>query len=156
VIVDKDGQPLAAIQDGDAVISFNHRSDRPRELCTALLDKSFTGFARKHQPQVQLVQMTDYRAGFDAPIAFASKTLEGTLGEIAARAGLKQLRMAETEKYPHVTFFFSGGREQPFDGESRIMEPSPKVATYDLQPEMSAPGLTQKAAEAIRSKKFDL
>ena len=156
VIVDNAGKPLATIQDGDAVICFNHRSDRPREMCEALINKKFTGFTRKHVPAVALTTMTDYRAGFDAPIAFASNTLDGTLGEIAARAGLKQLRMAETEKYPHVTFFFSGGREQPFEGEERIMAPSPKVATYDLQPEMSAPELTRRAVEAINSRKFDL
>ncbi|HYG76594.1 MAG TPA: 2,3-bisphosphoglycerate-independent phosphoglycerate mutase [Planctomycetota bacterium] len=163
VIVDEAGKPLATIKDGDAVLSFNHRSDRPRELCEVLLNKDFKGFARKHQPKVHLATLTDYRAGFDAPIAFPSKPLEGGLGEIAAAAGLKQLRMAETEKYPHVTFFFSGGREEPFNGEERIMAPSPKkladgteVKTYDQIPEMSAPELTKKAADAIRSKKFDL
>jgi 2,3-bisphosphoglycerate-independent phosphoglycerate mutase len=107
--------------------------------------------------------MTDYRAGFDAPIAFASKSLVNGLGEIASKAGLKQLRMAETEKYPHVTFFFSGGREEPFPGEERILANSPKkladgteVKTYDQIPEMSAPELTKKAVDAIKSKKFDL
>jgi 2,3-bisphosphoglycerate-independent phosphoglycerate mutase len=163
VIVDKAGKPLAAIQDGDAVISFNHRSDRPREICQALLDPKFDGFKRQRVPKISLVQMTDYRAGFDAPVAFPSKTLVNTLGEITAAANLKQARMAETEKYPHVTFFFSGGREQPYNGEERFMAPSPKkladgteVKTYDQIPEMSAPELTRKAVEAIRSKKFDL
>jgi len=156
VITGADGKPLATINDDDAVICFNHRSDRPRELCQALLDKNFTGFARKHLPKVTVTTMTDYRAEFGVPIAFSSRQLEGTLGEVASKAGLKQVRMAETEKYPHVTFFFSGGQEKPYDGEERIMAPSPKVATYDLQPEMSAPELTRKAVEAIRSKKFDL
>ena len=156
VLVGASGKPLATIQDGDAVFSFNHRSDRPREMCQALLDKSFTGFKRAHQPNVLLATMTDYRAGFPVPVAFGSDSLKGTLGEIAAKAGLKQLRMAETEKYPHVTFFFSGGREEPQIGEERIMAPSPKVPTYDLQPEMSAPELTAKAAAAIRARKFDL
>ncbi len=156
IITGADGKPLATIQDGDALISFNHRSDRPRELCDVLLKRDFNGFARKHQPKIKLVTMTDYRAEFDAPIAFPSKVLEGGLGEIAAAAGLAQLRMAETEKYPHVTFFFSGGREKVFEKEERIMAPSPKVATYDLQPEMSAPELTAKAVAAIQSKKFDL
>jgi 2,3-bisphosphoglycerate-independent phosphoglycerate mutase len=139
VIVGDDGKPLATIQDGDAVFSFNHRSDRPRELCECLLSKDFTGFQRKHVPNVLLSTMTDYRAGFPTPIAFASKDLEGTLGEVVSAAGLTQLRMAETEKYPHVTFFFSGGREKPYTGEERNMAASPKVATYDLQPIMSAP-----------------
>lgn len=156
VIVDESGKPLATVRDGDAVLSFNHRSDRPRELCEVFLNKDFKGFARKSQPNILLTTMTDYRAGFNVPVAFASKNLDGTLGEIAARAGLKQLRMAETEKYPHVTFFFSGGREQVYEGEERIMAPSPKVATYDLKPDMSAPELTGKAVEAILSKKFDL
>ena len=156
IIVGKDGKPLATIQDGDAVISFNHRSDRPREMCTALISETFTGFKRKRRPQILLTTMTDYRADFGVPIAFASKAIEQTLGEMVSRAGLKQLRIAETEKYPHVTFFFSGGREEPFEGETRIMEPSPKVATYDLQPEMSAPVVTRKAVEAIRAKKYDL
>jgi 2,3-bisphosphoglycerate-independent phosphoglycerate mutase len=163
VIVGDDGKPLATIQDGDAVISFNHRSDRPREMCEALLKADFSGFVRTSKPKIHLVQMTDYRAGFDAPVAFPSKVLVNGLGEIAAKANLKQLRMAETEKYPHVTFFFSGGREEPYPGEERIMAPSPKkladgteVKTYDQIPEMSAPELTKKAVEAIRSKKFDL
>ncbi|HLX62559.1 MAG TPA: 2,3-bisphosphoglycerate-independent phosphoglycerate mutase [Planctomycetota bacterium] len=156
VIVGEDGKPVATIQDGDSVLSFNHRSDRPRELCECFLNADFKGFARARTPKVLLTTLTDYRAGFNAPIAFASKVLEGTLGEAASKAGLKQIRMAETEKYPHVTFFFSGGREQPFDGEDRAMAPSPKVATYDLKPEMSAPELTAKALDAIRSKKYDL
>ena len=156
LITGANGNPLATIRDGDAVISFNHRSDRPRELCQVLLDQHFSGFTRRHQPQVQLVTMTDYRADLGVPVAFPSKVLEGGLGEIASAAGLSQWRMAETEKYPHVTFFFSGGREQPYECEERIMAPSPKVATYDLQPQMSAPELTAKAVDAIRSKKFDL
>jgi 2,3-bisphosphoglycerate-independent phosphoglycerate mutase len=156
VIVDDAGKPLATIQDNDAVLSFNHRSDRPRELCQALLEPNFAGFKRKHQPKVHLITLTDYRAGFPVPVAFPSKPLEGTLGELVSKAGLKQLRIAETEKYPHVTFFFSGGREEPFPGEERIMVPSPKVPTYDLQPEMSAPEVCRKVVEAIHSKKFDL
>jgi 2,3-bisphosphoglycerate-independent phosphoglycerate mutase len=163
VIVGDDGKPLATIQDGDAVLSFNHRSDRPRELCQALLDPKFDGFKRARQPKIHLATLTDYRAGFDAPIAFPSKVLEGTLGEITSKAGLKQVRMAETEKYPHVTFFFSGGREDVYNGEDRILAPSPKkladgteVKTYDQIPEMSAPELTRKAVDAIRSKKYDL
>ena len=156
VIVGADGKPLAAIQDGDAVFCFNHRSDRPRELCEAFLNRDFKGFTRQRVPKIALSTLTDYRADFNVPIAFASKNLTGTLGEIVSAAGLKQLRMAETEKYPHVTFFFSGGQEKPFAGEERIMAQSPKVATYDLQPSMSAPELTEKALAAINSRKFDL
>ncbi|HYF50123.1 MAG TPA: 2,3-bisphosphoglycerate-independent phosphoglycerate mutase [Planctomycetota bacterium] len=163
VITDNRGKPLATIQDNDAVISFNHRSDRPRELCEALLSKDFAGFKRNRVPKVQLATMTDYRAEFGVPIAFPSRELANTLGQITSAAGLKQLRMAETEKYPHVTFFFSGGREQPYDGEERILVPSPKklpngveVKTYDQIPQMSAPELTRKAVEAIRSRKYDL
>jgi len=156
VIVNAAGKPLATIQDGDAVISFNHRGDRPRELCHALLDEDFAGFKRQHRPKVHLATLTDYSAGFDAPIAFPSKPVEGTLGWAVAQAGLKQLRIAETEKYAHVTFFFSGRREQTFENEDRILVPSPKVATYDLQPEMSAPEVTRRVVEAIRSRKYDL
>jgi 2,3-bisphosphoglycerate-independent phosphoglycerate mutase len=156
VIVNSSGKPLATIQDGDAVISFNHRGDRPRELCHALLDDEFTGFVRRHKPQVHLLQLTDYSAGFAAPIAFPSQPLEGTLGLSASLAGLRQLRIAETEKYAHVTFFFSGRREATFENEERILVPSPKVATYDLQPEMSAPEVTRRIVEAIRARKYDL
>jgi len=156
VIVDAAGKPLATVQDGDAVISFNHRGDRPRELCHALLDEDFTGFKRRHKPRVRLLQLTDYSAGFTAPIAFPSKPVEGTLGLSASQAGLKQLRIAETEKYAHVTFFFSGRRELVFENEDRILVPSPKVATYDLQPEMSAPEVTRRVVEAIRARRYDL
>jgi 2,3-bisphosphoglycerate-independent phosphoglycerate mutase len=155
VIVDGAGKPLATIQDGDVVISFNHRGDRPREMCQALLEEKFTGFKRQRQPKVHLVTLTDYSAGFNAPIAFASKNVEGTLGEAVAKAGLRQLRIAETEKYAHVTFFFSGRREQPFENETRILVPSPKVATYDLQPEMSAPEVCRRACEEICGRKQD-
>jgi 2,3-bisphosphoglycerate-independent phosphoglycerate mutase len=156
VITDAAGKPLATIQDGDAVISFNHRSDRPREFCRALLEKEFKGFARRKQPQVLLSTMTDYQAGFGVPVAFGAQSVQGTLGEAVSKAGLKQLRIAETEKYAHVTFFFSGGREEAFPGEDRIMVPSPKVPTYDLKPEMSAPEVARKVVEALRAKKYDL
>ncbi|MFH0937730.1 MAG: 2,3-bisphosphoglycerate-independent phosphoglycerate mutase [Planctomycetota bacterium] len=168
VIVDDAGKPRGVIQDGDAVISFNHRGDRPREMCGALYIKEFPykddrgntqGFARQKHPQIHLVTIADYRdKNIRTPVAFAGKNVEGTIGEIVSKAGLKQLRIAETEKYPHVTFFFSGGREQPFSGEYRILVPSPKgaaVPTYDKKPEMSAPEVTEKVVAAIRSKKYD-
>ena len=165
VIVGDDGQPLGKIRSGDALISFNHRSDRPRELIRALLEADFEartqgdqepGFPRGERPApLELVTLTDYRAGFDVPVAFESGELRGTLAEAVSRAGLRQYHSAETEKYPHVTFFFNGGREAPFEGEERYMAPSPKVATYDLQPEMSAAEVTEQACAAIRSKRFD-
>ncbi len=167
VIVDENGKPLGPIKDGDAVISFNHRSDRPREIIRTLIedDKSFEentrndpqpGFVRENRPDVHLVTLTDYRAGFDAPIAFNSESLKGTLGEAVSQAGLKQFHSAETEKYPHVTFFFNGGREEPFTGEDRYMANSPMVATYDMQPEMSASEVTEHVRKAIQSGTYDL
>lgn len=148
----------AGMRDGDGLLSFNFRSDRIREILDAVLDPEFSGFVRPHLPKLAgAVSMTSYSAALDAlmPALFAPQTLANGLGETIAKAGLKQVRMAETEKYPHVTYFFNGGEETPFPGEDRIMVPSPKVATYDLQPEMSAPELTAKAVEAIGSGRYD-
>jgi 2,3-bisphosphoglycerate-independent phosphoglycerate mutase len=144
--------------DGDAVLSFNFRADRIRELLAALLDPDFTGFERTPPHLVAAVGMTRYSddlAPFMQAI-FAPQSMAAILGETVSLAGRRQLRMAETEKYPHVTYFLNGGREQPFEGEDRIMVPSPKVATYDLQPEMSAPELTRRAVEAIGTGEYDL
>lgn len=149
----------AGMRDGDGLLSFNFRSDRIREILAAVLEPEFAGFARSRVPSlVGAVSMTSYSAELDKRMAvmFAPQTLANGLGETVAKAGLKQVRMAETEKYPHVTYFFNGGEETPYPGEDRVMVPSPKVATYDLQPEMSAPELTQKAVEAISSGKYDL
>lgn len=149
----------AGMQDGDGLLSFSFRSDRIREILAAVLEPEFAGFARSRVPSlVGAVSMTSYSAELDKHMAvmFAPQTLANGLGETVAKAGLKQVRMAETEKYPHVTYFFNGGEETPYPGEDRVMVPSPKVATYDLQPEMSAPELTQKAVEAISSGKYDL
>lgn len=149
----------AGMKDGDGLLSFNFRSDRIREILTAVLEPAFSGFARSRVPMlVGAVSMTSYSAELDKRMAvlFAPQTLANGLGETVAKAGLKQVRMAETEKYPHVTYFFNGGEETPYPGEDRVMVPSPKVATYDLQPEMSAPELTEKAVEAISSGKYDL
>ncbi|MCK6473072.1 MAG: 2,3-bisphosphoglycerate-independent phosphoglycerate mutase [Planctomycetes bacterium] len=163
VIVDAGGKPQGLIRGGDAAISFNHRSDRPRQIVRALIEKDFEaktakdpspGWARGTPPKIHLVTLTDYRAGFDCPVAFDANPLGGTLAEAVANAGLKQYHSAETEKYPHVTFFLNGGREEPFPGEERYMAASPKVATYDLQPEMSAAEVTQHAVDAIKSGKF--
>jgi 2,3-bisphosphoglycerate-independent phosphoglycerate mutase len=148
----------AGMQDGDAIVSFNFRADRIRQFLDALLDPGFTGFNRGTVPRLAgAVGMTSYGTELDGRMQalFPPQTLANGLGETIAKAGLRQLRMAETEKYPHVTYFFNGGEEVPYPGEDRIMVPSPKVATYDLQPEMSAPELTAKAVEAIRSDRND-
>jgi 2,3-bisphosphoglycerate-independent phosphoglycerate mutase len=149
----------AGMKDGDGVLCFNFRADRVREILSAMLDPDFAGFKRQRIVRfAAAVGMTQYSDELDKLMAtiFPPQTLKNILGEVAAEAGRTQLRMAETEKYAHVTYFLNGGREEPFSGEDRIMVPSPKVATYDLQPEMSAPELTDKAVAAIASGKYDL
>lgn len=146
----------ATLHNGDAVVFMNFRADRARQLTWALLDKNFDHFTRAHQPNIHLVTLTEYSDDIKAPVAFEPQPLKNGLGEWVAKHHLKQLRIAETEKYAHVTFFFNGGREAPFEGESRILVPSPKVTTYDLQPEMSAPQLTKQLTDAIRSQSFDV
>jgi 2,3-bisphosphoglycerate-independent phosphoglycerate mutase len=149
----------AGMKDGDGVLCFNFRADRVREILSAMLDPDFAGFKRQRTVRfAAAVGMTQYSDELDKLMAtiFPPQTLKNILGEVAAEAGRTQLRMAETEKYAHVTYFLNGGREEPFPGEDRIMVPSPKVATYDLQPEMSAPELTDKAVAAIASGKYDL
>jgi 2,3-bisphosphoglycerate-independent phosphoglycerate mutase len=147
------------MRDGDAVLCFNFRADRVREILTALLDPEFSAFARRRTIRFSsAVGLMPYSKELDLlmrPI-FPPQNLSNVLGEVVAAAGLRQLRMAETEKYAHVTYFLNGGAEDPYPGEDRILVPSPKVATYDLQPEMSAPELTDKALDAIRSGKYDL
>lgn len=145
-------QPMS---DGDAVVFMNFRADRARQLTAAFVQEDFDGFARRRLRLGRFVCLTRYDATFDAPVAFAPDNLRNTLGEVLAARGLRQLRIAETEKYAHVTFFLNGGREEPFEGEERILVPSPKVATYDLQPEMSCPEVTEKLVEAIESGRFD-
>jgi 2,3-bisphosphoglycerate-independent phosphoglycerate mutase len=130
------------VRTGDAVIFFNFRTDRARQLTEAFVGREFTGFPRASVPVVHFTTMTRYREDFPCEVAFAPQSLEGILPQIIARAGMSQLRIAETEKYAHVTFFFSGGDEKELPGERRVLIPSPKVATYDLQPEMSAVGVT--------------
>jgi len=147
------------MKDGDGVLCFNFRADRVREILGAMLEPDFKGFDRKRVVKfAAAVGMTQYSDELDKLMAtiFPPQTLANILGEVVAQAGRTQLRMAETEKYPHVTYFLNGGREEPYPGEERIMVPSPKVATYDLQPEMSAPELTDKAVAAINSGKYDL
>src|ERR1700722_12964859 len=147
------------MRDGDGVLCFNFRADRVREILLALLEPQFSGFARPRTVKiVAALGMTPYSKELETLMQaiFPHEDLKHVLGEIAADAGRTQVRMAETEKYPHVTYFLNGGREEPYRGEDRIMVPSPKVATYDLQPEMSTPELTDKAVEAIASSKYDL
>ncbi len=145
------------IADGDVVVFMNFRADRARQLTRALTQPGFTEFERKTCPQLtEFVSLTEYANDIEAQVAFAPQKVENCLGEFAAAQGLHQLRIAETEKYAHVTFFFNGGHEQPFDGEERILVPSPKVATYDLQPEMNAHEVTNKLIAAIEKNHFDL
>jgi 2,3-bisphosphoglycerate-independent phosphoglycerate mutase len=144
------------VQDGDAILFINFRADRARQLSRAFVEPEFDGFDRRAPALSAFVTLTDYLEGLPVDVAFANSGLPELLGELVARHGLRQLRIAETEKYAHVTFFLNGGREGPFENEQRILIPSPKVATYDLQPEMSAPELTRALAEAIRSGRFDV
>src|SRR5213082_4215053 len=144
------------VRDGDVVLFFNFRSYRARQLSQAFLLKNFDGFDREVWPQVEFVTLTQYDATYSSPYIFAPEELADILGEIVSAAGKRQLRIAETEKYAHVTYFFNGGIEKPFPGEDRILVPSPKVATYDLKPEMSALEVTDKLVEAIASGKYDL
>lgn len=148
------GVPVA---DGDAIIFMNFRADRARQLSHAFVDNDFGGFVRARWPKLSsFVSLTEYAADLPvSAIAFPAQSMANTLGEVLAAHGLAQLRIAETEKYAHVTFFFSGGRETPFAGEQRILVPSPKVATYDLQPEMSLPELTERLLAEIRGQHFD-
>lgn len=149
----------AGMKDGDGILSFNFRADRVREILAALLDPGFTGFERpKFAKLAAALGMTQYSTELNHLLGtlFPPQSMADILGAVVSKAGRKQLRMAETEKYPHVTYFLNGGEETPYPGESRIMVASPKVATYDLQPEMSAPELTEKAVAAIRSGEQDL
>jgi 2,3-bisphosphoglycerate-independent phosphoglycerate mutase len=177
VVLDTDGNPRPRIADNDAVLFFNYRSDRGRQLAQVFIDPEFdahlreesqqpgaaesdhpptvTKFLREVIPSTYFATMTRYAATLQCPIGFEPRPQRDGLGETVAKAGKTQLRIAETEKYPHVTYFFSGGMEIPWDGEERILVNSPKVATYDLQPQMSAPEVTEKVTAAIRSKQFD-
>lgn len=149
-------QPNAIIDDGDSVIFMNFRADRAREITRAFVEADFNGFTRSQTPKLaSFVTTTEYAADIDAAIAFPSEKLSNSFGELMEIHNKKQLRIAETEKYAHVTFFFSGGREALYKGEDRILVPSPDVATYDLQPEMSAPEVTDKLVAAITSGEYD-
>ena len=151
-----EGEEAATIGDGDSVIFMNFRPDRAREITRALVEPDFDGFERALVPQLaDFVMTTEYAADIKASCAFPPQALTNSFGEYLANQGKTQLRIAETEKYAHVTFFFNGGQEEVFEGEDRILVPSPKVATYDLKPEMSAPEVTDKLVEAIESGKYD-
>lgn len=153
--VDENGKPLATIQEGDVVIFFNYRNDRAKELTIVLTQKDMPEAGMKTIP-LEYFTMTPYDDTFKGMnILFDKDNVQNTLGEIVSKAGLTQLRIAETEKYAHVTFFFSGGREAEFEHEDRILIPSPKVATYDLQPEMSAYGIAEALTNAIESEKYN-
>ena len=144
-----------AMQDGDVVVFMNFRADRARQITRALTDDCFNGFARTHFPKLaSFVTLTSYGEDFHLPVAYAPTAIHNCFGEYLSNLGLKQLRIAETEKYAHVTYFLNGGKEQPYPGEDRILVPSPNVATYDLKPEMSAFEVTDKLEAAIRSKKY--
>lgn len=155
VIVDEQQHPIATIQDGDAVLCINFRTDRCREITQVLTQSDFPEQEMK-KLDLHYTTMTEYDQNFkNIAVIFDNDNLNNTLGEIIEQNGLKQIRAAETEKYPHVTFFFSGGREKEFQGEKRILVPSPKVATYDLQPEMSAKELTEALLKEIKNQSFD-
>lgn len=156
-VIKNPGESAHVIADNDTVIFMNFRADRARELTHALLDKKFEHFKRGNWPRINtMVTLSEYDPAFNAQVAFEPYKLTHILGEYLSESGLQQLRIAETEKYAHVTFFFNGGIETPYPGEDRILIPSPKVATYDLKPEMSAPELTDRLVKEIKSAKYDV
>ncbi len=151
------GDETITVEDGDAIVFMNFRSDRARQLTTSFIDANFDGFERPRDIKLaDFVTLTEYKKEFDATIAYPAETLHNIFGEYIAKQGLTQLRIAETEKYAHVTFFFNGGSDEPYEGEDRILVPSPDVATYDLQPEMNAQEVTDKLVDSIKSDKYDV
>ncbi len=155
-IIMKDGRPIGRIEKGDSVICFNFRPDRAREITRTLVDPDFNGFERD-LPGIKFVCLTQYDKTMPCvSVAFKPSTLENTLGEYLAKLSVTQFRIAETEKYAHVTFFFNGGVEKPNDGEDRYLIPSPKDATYDMQPEMSAYEVADKACELIKGEEYQV
>ena len=152
-----DGEAPVTLNDGDVVVFMNFRADRARELTRALTEPGFSEFPRETVPKLGgFVTLTEYHQDFKFPVAYPPQNVANCLGEVLSKHGLRQLRLAETEKYAHVTFFFNGGVETPFAGEKRILVPSPKVKTYDLQPEMSAPEVTDELVRAIESGEYDV
>ena len=155
-IVDADDQPIGPVRDGDSIIFFNFRSDRARQLTRALAFDEFDGFERTPHPRIGMTTMTQYDRTFTFPVAFPPQSLTGSFAEVLAVKPTLNLRLAETEKYPHVSYFFNCGIEKPYPGEDRILVPSPKVPTYDLQPEMSAKGITDNLVNDVESRKHDV
>jgi 2,3-bisphosphoglycerate-independent phosphoglycerate mutase len=156
-VVQKNGRPVGRLRDKDAVIFFNFRADRARQLTRAMTQKEFSEFPRERIPELSsFVTMTSYDETFTLPVAFGPIRLKNILGEVVSRLGLRQLRIAETEKYAHVTYFFNGGNEKVYPGEDRVLIPSPKeVATYDQKPEMSAPEVTAEVVRRIEQGIYD-
>src|SRR5206468_10377626 len=150
-----DGKPIAPMRDGDALICFNYRADRMRQIVRALTEEGFDGFDIGGRPSLDVVTMTSYDRTFDVPVAFPPQSMANIVGEVVSRAGMAMFRTAETEKYAHVTYFFNGGIETPFPHEDRLLVPSQKVATYDLMPEMSAPGVTDVLCDAIQKREHE-
>jgi 2,3-bisphosphoglycerate-independent phosphoglycerate mutase len=155
-VLTAEGSHRGRVEDGDALLFFNFRADRMRQIVTAFKDEDFTGFERAVRPKCAVLTMNRYREDWNLPVVFPPQEVRNHLGEVLARAGLRQLRIAETEKYAHVTFFFNGGSDAQSAGEERILIPSPKVATYDLQPEMSVKELSERVVQEIASGKFDV
>jgi 2,3-bisphosphoglycerate-independent phosphoglycerate mutase len=155
-IVDADDHPVGPIRDEDSVIFFNFRSDRARQLTRALALENFDGFDRHPFPKIQMTTMTQYDRTFTFPVAFPPQSLSASFAEVIAAQSKTNLRVAETEKYPHVSYFFNCGIEKPYPGEDRILIPSPKVPTYDLQPEMSAKGITDTLVADVEARKHDV
>jgi len=155
-IVDASGQPVGPIRDGDSVIFFNFRSDRARQLTRALTFDQFDGFERTPRPIISMTTLTQYDRTFPFPVVFPPQSLRGSFAELMAAQQLTNLRVAETEKYPHVSYFFNCGIEEPYPGEDRILVPSPRVPTYDLQPEMSAKGITDNLVNDVEARKHDV
>ena len=155
-ILTDSGAHLGRIEDGDGLIFFNFRADRMRQIVTAFKDDDFDGFARAVHPRLSIATMNRYREDWTLPVLFPPAAVKNHLGEVLSHAGLKQLRIAETEKYAHVTFFFNGGSDTQSPGEERVLIPSPKVATYDMKPEMSLIELTDRVIEEIASRKYDV
>lgn len=156
-VITEDGKPVTTIDNGDSIIFFNFRPDRARQITRAIVDENFDGFEREKKVDTFFVTMTEYDKTIEnVHIAFKSEKPENTLGEYVGSLGLNQLRIAETEKYAHVTFFFNGGREEPYPNEDRALIPSPKVATYDLKPEMSAIEVKDEVLNRLNMDKYDL
>jgi 2,3-bisphosphoglycerate-independent phosphoglycerate mutase len=158
VIVDADGVPIGPMRDGDSMIVFNFRADRARQITRALAlgDDQFDGFARPNRPGLHTTTMTVYDRTFNLPVVFTPQTFSNNLADVLAAHGRTNLRLAETEKYAHVTYFFNCGREEPYQGEDRILVPSQKVATYDLMPEMSAPGIADNLVADLTSRQHQV